>query len=39
MIIAVLNNIEYIISFSSLEADYSKVFAEYRMIANTVSIF
>jgi hypothetical protein len=39
MIIAVLNNIEYIISFSSLEADYSKVFVEYRMIANTVNIF
>ncbi len=39
MIIAVMNNIEYIISFSCLEADYSKVFAEYRMVANTVNIF
>ncbi|HPI76544.1 MAG TPA: hypothetical protein PLK80_07390 [bacterium] len=39
MIIVISNGIEYIISFNSLEPDFARIFPEYKMIANTVTMF
>jgi hypothetical protein len=39
MTIVISNGIEYIISFNSLEPDFAKIFPEYKMIANTVTMF
>jgi len=39
MIITVANGIEYVISFNSLEIDYSRIFPDYKKIAASVSIF
>jgi hypothetical protein len=39
MIIAVSNNIEYIISFNSLEENYAVIFPEYKTITNSVTMF
>ncbi len=39
MIIAVANNIQYIVSFNSLDSEYARIFPEYKMIANSVSFF
>ncbi|MFA6447997.1 MAG: hypothetical protein WCX65_00875 [bacterium] len=39
MVIAVSNNIEYIVSFNSLEAEYARIFPEYKLIANSITMF
>lgn len=39
MIIAVSNGVEYIISFNSLESEYARIFPEYKLISNTVTMF